>query len=89
MKLACLRSCRTMVTHAIKDLNASLAERNLRVPAFAGDETAAINEFTKLDIEHHGREVGKKYGLQNAEAFHYIGPDRWLDEYVTRHAVPL
>jgi len=89
MKLACLRSCRTMVSHAIKDLNASLAERNLRLPAFAGDETAAINEFTRLTVEHQGREVGEKYGLQYAEAFHYIGPDTWLSEYVSRHAVPL
>src|SRR5579859_6528521 len=31
-KLACLKSCRTMMTHMIKDLNSSLAERKLHVP---------------------------------------------------------
>ncbi|MGH9470195.1 MAG: PIG-L deacetylase family protein [Terriglobia bacterium] len=86
-KLACLRSCRTMMIHFVKDLNASLAERNLRLPAFAGDETAAINEFTKLAVEHQGRAAGEKYGLEYAEAFHYIGPDTWMDEYISRNAV--
>lgn len=88
-KLACLRSCRTMMAHMVKDLNASVAERDLRLPALAGDETAAINEFTKLAVENRDRVVGGKYGLQYAEEFHYIGPDKSLDEYVSRHAVRL
>ena len=88
-KLSCLRSCRTMMTHMIRDLNASLAERHLRLPALAADETAAINEFTKLAVERDARAVGEKYGLQYGEAFHYIGPDKPLDEYISRHAVPL
>ena len=86
-KLACLRSCRTMMTHFIKDMNASMAERNLRLPAFAGDETAAINEFTKLSVASRDGVVGAKYGLQYGEEFHYIGPDQSMDEYISRHAV--
>ena len=31
----------------------------------------------------------KKYGLEYAEEFHYIGPDRALDEYLSQHAVSL
>jgi len=58
-----------MMTHMIKELNASLAERKLRVPA--------------------DRAAGQKYGLDYAEEFHYIGPDRSMDEYIARHAVPL
>lgn len=88
-KLSCLRSCRTMMTHMIKDLNASVAERNLRLPALAGDEAAAINEFTKVAVENRDREVGAKYGLHYGEEFHYIGPDKSLDEYVSRNAVRL
>jgi LmbE family N-acetylglucosaminyl deacetylase len=87
-KLACLRSCRTMVTHMIKDLNASMAERHLRLPDLAGDETTAINEYTKYAIESHDGPVGRKYGLQFGEEFHYIGPDNSLEEYISRHAVP-
>src|SRR3977135_2864102 len=50
-KLACLRACRTMVTHMIKDLNASLVERKLRVPALSGVGSAAIDEYTKVALE--------------------------------------
>jgi LmbE family N-acetylglucosaminyl deacetylase len=85
-KLACLRSCRTMMTHMIKDLNQSLAERRLRLPALAGDEDAAIAEFTRLAVEIRDRAAGRKYGLDYAEEFHYIGPDKSLDDYLSRHA---
>lgn len=88
-KLSCLRSCRTMMTHMIEDLNASVAERNLRLPALAGDETAAIEEFTKVAVENRDRVVGGRYGLHYAEEFHYIGPDKSLDEYISRNAVRL
>ena len=88
-KLACLRACRTMVTHMIKDLNASLVERKLRVPALSAADSDAINEYTKIALETSDRAAGRKYGLDYAETFHYIGPDRSMDEYIARHAVPL
>jgi len=86
-KLACLRSCRTMMTHMIKDLNESMAKRNLRLPALAGEETGAIDEFTRITVESRDGAVGKKYGLQFGEEFRYIGPDNSLEEYISRHAV--
>ena len=88
-KLACLRACRTMMTHMVKELNASLAERKLRVPAISAADSAAIAEFTKLAVDTKDRAAGQKYGLDYAEEFHYIGPDRSMDEYIARHAVPL
>ena len=88
-KLACLRSCRTMMTHFIKDLNASLLERKLHVPALSAADNDAINQFTKVALEAKDRAAGQKYGLDYAEAFHYIGPDRSMDDYIARHAVPL
>jgi LmbE family N-acetylglucosaminyl deacetylase len=88
-KLACLRACRTMVTHMIKDLNASLVERKLRVPALSGAGDAAIEEYTKVALETSDRATGRKFGLEYAEAFHYIGPDRSMDDYIAGHAVPL
>jgi LmbE family N-acetylglucosaminyl deacetylase len=88
-KLACLRSCRTMITHMIKDMNASLAERKLRVPALSDADSGSINEFTKAALEASDRATGQRFGLNYAEAFHYIGPDRSMDEYISRHAVPL
>lgn len=86
-KLAAIYSCRTMIGHMVQDLNASLAQQKKRVPALAGDD--AIREFTKAAFETRDAAVGKKYGLDCAEEFHYIGPDRSLDAYIERNAVPL
>jgi LmbE family N-acetylglucosaminyl deacetylase len=88
-KLACLRSCRTMVTHMVKDLNDSLAGRSLRVPALAGDDSAAIDEYTKVSLETSGRAIGRLYGLDYAEEFHHIGPDTSMNAYIARNAVRL
>ena len=78
-----------MMTHMIKELNASLVERKLRVPALSGADSAAIDEFTKMALEIKDRPAGRKCGLDYAEAFHYIGPDQSMDDYLARHAVPL
>src|SRR6476661_584234 len=88
-KLACLRACRTMITHMIREQNASLVEKKQRIPALSGADTAAIDEFTKMAVETKERAAGKKYGLDYAEECHYIGPDHSLDEYIARHAVPV
>jgi LmbE family N-acetylglucosaminyl deacetylase len=88
-KLACLRACRTMMTHMIKDLNASLAERKLRLPALSAADNASIDEFTKVSLETSDRPVGRKYGIDYAEAFHHIGPDHSMNDYISRHTVPL
>lgn len=88
-KIACLRACRTMVIHTMKDMMASPAGFNLHLPALAGDETTAINEFTKLAVEHQARVAGEKYSLQYAEAFHYIGPEWFVEQDVLRHPVKL
>ena len=88
-KLACMRACRTMMTHFVRDLNASLAEKSLRIPALSGDETSAIHEYTQAKLESRDRMMGKRYGLEYAEEFHHIGPDTSLDEYVARNAVRL
>jgi LmbE family N-acetylglucosaminyl deacetylase len=86
-KLACLRACQTMVTHMIRDLNASLLERKLRVPGLSAVDGAAIDEYTKVALETRDGAAGRRFGLQYAEAFHYIGPDRSMDEYIASHAV--
>jgi LmbE family N-acetylglucosaminyl deacetylase len=88
-KLASLRSCRTMITHMVRDLNASLAEQKRRLPALSGDETAAIQEYTKVYLENRDRAIGRRYGLDYAEEFHYIGPHEALAAYIATNAVPL
>ena len=88
-KIAAIRSCRTMIQHMVKDLNDSLAAKKLRIPALTGDDQQASDEFIKAAFEARDRKVGEKYKLQYAEEFHYIGPDPSLDDYISRHAVPL
>lgn len=88
-KISAIRSCKTMIEHMVKDLNDSLAERKLRVPALAGAEESASDEFIKAALLSRDRSLGAKYGLTYAEEFHYIGPDSSLDAYISQHAVPL
>ncbi|HKX00656.1 MAG TPA: PIG-L family deacetylase [Bryobacteraceae bacterium] len=88
-KFGCLKACRTMVTHMVRDFNDSLAERKLRIPALAGNIDSAIHEYARLSLENLGRAAGRKHGLEYAEEFHYIGPDQSLDPYISSHAVPL
>src|SRR6266566_2329211 len=88
-KLSAIRACRTMVTHMIKDLNASLVDRKLRIPALSDVGSAAIDEYTKVALQNSDHAAGRKYGLDYAETFHHIGPDRSMEEYIARNAVPL
>ena len=85
-KIAAIESCETMITHMIKDLGDSLAERGLRVPALSGNMETATQEFIQAAFVTRDRTTGGKYGLPSAEEFHYIGPDPSLDEYIARNA---
>jgi LmbE family N-acetylglucosaminyl deacetylase len=82
-KVDAIRSCKTMIDHMMKDLNDSLADRKLRLPALSADE------YIKAAFVERDRKIGTKHGLEYAEEFHYIGPDQMLDEYIRRNAVPL
>ena len=88
-KLSAIRSCRTMITHMVKDVNASLAERKLRLPALAAGDENAIREYTSLVFQQRDAAVGQRHGLQYAEEFHYIGPDVSLEPYISKNAVPI
>ena len=87
-KLACLRACQTMMTHMIKDLNATVAERRQHLPALTAADGRSIDEFTKVVLETSDRATGRRFGLDYAEAFHHVGPDRSMEDYIAGHAVP-
>ena len=53
-----------------------------------------VDISTTIDRKVRGvpsdREVGRRFGLEWAEAFHHIGPrPNVLDQYIARNAVPL
>ena len=72
------------------ELKMDLAKRGQRLPLLDGDNLAADRAYIKEFILHGDRELGKKYGVEYAEAFHYIGtqPSR-LDEYLRQNLVPI
>jgi len=81
-------------------LRAKLASQKLRLPLLGGDDDSANRAYIKnivLDYDSFSqrgvlsdRELGRRYGLEWAEAFHYIGPRQsQLERYVSEHAVSL
>ena len=71
-------------------LRARLAKQNLRLPLLGNDDVTANRAYIKHIVLEHDAEFGKKYGVQYAEGFHYIGPEQSrLDEYIKKNAVPV
>jgi LmbE family N-acetylglucosaminyl deacetylase len=85
-KTAAIESCQTMIEHMVNDLRDSLAAQGLRVPALSGTIEASSQEFIQAAFVTRDQATGRKYGLQSAEEFHYIGPDQSLNEYIARNA---
>jgi LmbE family N-acetylglucosaminyl deacetylase len=72
-------------------LRAELAKKNQRLPLLGDDDATADRNYIKEFLLGRNRELGRRYGVEYAEAFHYIGPStsRPVDEYIRMHAVPL
>src|SRR5687767_8216938 len=81
-------------------LRARLASEKQRLPILGNDDETANRQYIKhivLDFDSIGlrgvpsdRELGRRYGVEWAEAFHYIGPTATrLEEFIARNAVPL
>jgi LmbE family N-acetylglucosaminyl deacetylase len=81
-------------------LRAKLAGQKSRLPLLGADDDVANREYIKnivLDYDSlyqrgipSDKELGRRYGLEWAEAFHYIGPRQsQLERYISEHAVSL
>ncbi len=71
-------------------LRRRLAAKGLRLPELGGDDETANREYVRLFLLEANRELGRRYGLEYAEAFHYIGPkESPVEGYVAKHAVRL
>jgi LmbE family N-acetylglucosaminyl deacetylase len=71
-------------------LRTELARKGKRLPLLGDDDLAADRNYIKEVILDRDRELGRKYGVAYAEAFHYIGPPSAsrVDAFIERHAVP-
>jgi LmbE family N-acetylglucosaminyl deacetylase len=73
-------------------LRQSLAARNLRLPILGDDDGTANREYIRHFLMKREEETGRKYGLQYAEPYHYIGLSTFnqeLEDYIRRNSVPL
>jgi len=69
-------------------LRKRLAERGLKLPALGDSDETANNNYIREIVLQRDREAGKKYGLEWAEPFHYIGPPTDdVEEYIRKNAV--
>ncbi|HTX33390.1 MAG TPA: PIG-L family deacetylase [Bryobacteraceae bacterium] len=81
--------------HSGSRLRAELAKNHQRLPLLGDDDVTADRNYIREFSLTHNRDLGKQYGVEYAEVFHYIpagasGADRdpRVDEYVKQHAVP-
>jgi LmbE family N-acetylglucosaminyl deacetylase len=83
--------------HLGSRLRAELAKEGKRLPLLGNsDDVAADRNYIKEFVMRRSRELGQKYGMEYAEAFHYLPPgsagagtDPTVEQYVEQHAVPL
>jgi LmbE family N-acetylglucosaminyl deacetylase len=80
--------------HSGSRLRAELAKHNQRLPLLGDDDLTADRNYIKEFSMGRSRELGKQYGVEYAEAFHYVAPgasgadrDSRIDTYVKEHAV--
>ena len=81
--------------HHGSKLRAQLAKEGRRLPLLGNDDRTADRNYIREFLLAGNRELGKTYGVEYAEAFHYIGPTlvgpavSAVDQYVKQHAAPL
>ncbi len=71
-------------------LRAELAKEGRRLPLLGDDDATADRNYIKEFLLARDRELGRRYGVEYAEAFHYIGPSpsRPIEDYIRKNAVP-
>lgn len=71
-------------------LRAELAKKNQRLPLLGADDSTADRNYIREFVLAGDRELGRKYGVEYAEAFHYIGPPvSHMEDYIRQNTVPL
>ena len=77
--------------HLGSRLRADLAKRGQKLPLLGEDDVTADRNYIKEFVMARSRALGQQYGVEYAEAFHYIGPPGpgRVDSYVKEHAVPM
>jgi hypothetical protein len=72
-------------------LRAELAKKRQRLPLLGDDDATADRNYIKEFLLARNSELGRKHGVEYAEAFHYIGPGAPspVEDYVRKNVVPV
>jgi LmbE family N-acetylglucosaminyl deacetylase len=71
-------------------LRRRLREQGLRLPLLGEDDETANREYVRQFVLQQDSEIGMRFGVRYAEAYHYIGPEPGrVDDYVRKNAVKL
>jgi LmbE family N-acetylglucosaminyl deacetylase len=76
--------------HHGSKLRAELAREGKQLPLLGADDVAADRNYIREFVLAGDRALGRKYGVEYAEAFHYIPPAQsHIEDYIKQHTVPL
>ncbi|MGH9664429.1 MAG: PIG-L deacetylase family protein, partial [Bryobacteraceae bacterium] len=79
--------------HLGSRLRADLARQGKKLPLLGNDDLTADHNYIKEFGMTRSRELGRQYGVEYAEAFHYIGPgtgrEKSREDYIREHSVPI
>src|SRR5688572_10061472 len=78
-------------------LRAELAKQGKKLPLLGDDDRTADRNYIRQFVLARDRALGQKYGVEYAEAFHYIGSaapassgrNARVEEYIKQNAVPI
>ena len=71
-------------------LRRRLMDQGLRLTLLGNDDETANREYIRQFVLSRDAEIGAKFGLAYAEAYHYIGPEpARVEDYIRRNAVRL
>jgi LmbE family N-acetylglucosaminyl deacetylase len=70
-------------------LRKKLAAEGKTLPLLGNDDRTAAREYIRQFVLDRDRAIGKEYGLQYAEQYHYIGPEPdEVGDYIKQNARP-
>ena len=82
--------------HLGSRLRAELAKKGQRLPLLGADDVTADRNYIQEFAMSRSRELGRQYGVEYAEIFHYIAPgasgadrDPRVEKYIREHVLPL
>jgi LmbE family N-acetylglucosaminyl deacetylase len=71
-------------------LRRRLAGQGLRLALLGDDDATANREYTRQFVLDRDAEIGKRFGLTYAEAYHYIAPEpAKVEDFVSKNAVKI